>query len=195
MPYSVSDLDLHLLAADALDPECVLPLRARLQSDPELARRFQAVCDAGPGLPPPARAWRIPPPGVGLAARLVRARALGQGARVRIGSVFGVCLPPPPDPDGVGVVLLRQGANGWEVSSPSRPDQAESLAAVGRRDQDEYRVDLVAHLPVGRQRWAIALHPLPLPVGPRHDPWAPLQHAVERGAVVVGSVEVDVCER
>lgn len=191
MTRPATDLDLLLLAADALDPERTAELQARLRADPQLAERYRRLHAQEPPDLPERRAWRIPPPGIGLCTQVHLAAALGP-RQVRVGSAFQLCVPTPPDPNALGVVVLRAQDEEWVVMVPSSPDRALPLALVGRPDGGTTCIDLVARQPLGLQRWALALPPLPLPQERGEDPWASLRRGIAARRVAVGAVDVEV---
>ncbi len=198
MTSPVSDIDLLLLAADALEPGAAAALRARLGTDAALRQRFERLCRHQPGgAAVAADRWRIPPPGAALAPLLQRTAhlAAAAGNQVRVGDSFSLWFDTPADPSATGVVLLGRRDGDWRVVSPRLPHDTRSVADIARVEGPRCRVELIAHPPAGSQRWAVALHPLPLPEGRDDDPWAPLRAAVEAGSLAVGAVEIDVTDQ
>lgn len=189
-----SDADLALLLADALEPHDKAELVAQIEADPALGRRRDELARTLVEPPAPSSSWRIPPPGLGLRARTGLPAVLGT-ERIRAGDHFKISLPPFDEAGRLGVVVLREEDLGWVVLSPAAPREAVSLDRCARQDGVDLVVDLVARRPLGRQRWAVALLPLPVPEGPGEDPWSPVRLAVAEGRVPVGSVEIEVVER
>ena len=194
MPTRPSDLELALWLADALDPGQGAELQALIDADPALRLRLATLSlslDPGANV---AEGWRIPPPGLGWRTRTAVPAVMGT-ERIRVGDHFPVHVASPDAPDRMGVIVLREEAGRWAVLSPDAPDQVVTLDRCARRADDELVVDLVARRPLGRQRWAIALMPVPLPQGDAGDPWGPVREALAQGSVAVGSIEIEVVER
>lgn len=194
MPTPPSDRELALWLADALDPGQGAELQAQIDADPALQQRLSALSlpvDTGDGA---GGGWRIPPPGLGWRTRTAVPAVMGT-ERIRVGDHFPVHVARPDAPDQMGVIVLREEAGHWAVLSPESPQQVVTLDRCARRVDEELVVDLVARRPLGRQRWAIALMPVPLPQGEAGDPWGPVRDALAQGAIAVGSIEIEVVER
>ncbi|RME20807.1 MAG: hypothetical protein D6798_19645, partial [Deltaproteobacteria bacterium] len=156
MNPSVSELDLLLLAVDALDPDQAAQLRVRMVRDPELQQRFAELRRGAESESMAARPprWRIPPPGMALAPRLERAARLAPAEvdPVRVGDSFFIRFDTPPTPAATGVVLLKRQDGDWSVVSPAAPSRTRSVADLARVEGKHCRLELVAHPPAGPQR-------------------------------------------
>lgn len=189
-----TDLELMLLAADALEPELAAELRGRLDADPALAGRFQRLRERAEVPVLPRRSWRIPPPGMGLTTRVALGPSMGPQV-VRLGNSFQLRVPPPGPLDEHGVVLLREEDEAWHVVVPDHPERVRRLSEVARREGDLLCLDIVARGPIGVQRWAVALPRLPVAVGEGEDAWSALRRAVAARQVPVGAIDVEVAPR
>ena len=192
---AVAETTLLLFAADALDPVQSAAVRAELAQDPRLQARLQALHGDLDELPA-APGFRVPPPGLGMSVSLQKSPVMGP-ALLRAGDRFEVRLPSRPSPEREGVVVLRDIGTGWQVIAPLQPDHAISLARLPREPDGQHRVNLLARLPRGRQRWAVALVPMdelpgaPPPVDPV-EPWGALRRGLAAGTVPVGVVEIEL---
>jgi len=132
---------------------------------------------------------------MGLGAQSARPAVMGLAA-VRTGDRFEVQLPPQPQPERKGVVVLRYIDGDWRVVFPDLPSQAVSLDRLPVQADGRHRIFLVARPPSGVQRWAVALVGLPADAvaegAAQVDPWAGLRDGLACGHVPVGVVEIDV---
>lgn len=191
----MTPLRLALLEHDLLDPDDALDLRQRLAARPAPPRR--PAPRRTPRAPRRA-AWRLPPPAMGWPARLAAPAVLGSADAVRVGDRFQILLEDRQDAaQCILVVLCRVGLGDWEVRSPRLPGRLTPLSKCRKTAEGSRQIDLLASGPTGRQRWAIALIPAPLPVDfskPAPQRWADIQQRIARGEVSVSSVDIDVID-
>ncbi|NOY27748.1 MAG: hypothetical protein GXP62_17940 [Oligoflexia bacterium] len=192
----ISDETLLLYAADALDPDVAVVVRSALKRTPALRDRLRQLGMQAAVPPQRPAAFRVPPPGLGLAMWVGRPRVMGP-ACLRVGDRFQVRLDPRQHPDREGVIILRDLGEGWQVVTPARVLDAVSLSRLPVEADGCHRVDLVARPPAGRQRWAVALVPLnhlPAATPPlaQVEPWSELRRGMADGTVPVGVVEIQL---
>jgi hypothetical protein len=174
----VTELELirHLCGAD--DPDERADLRERIAEDPRLQAKVAGV-EQALAQPLSERRWALPPPGWGGLSLAAEARAMGgdQGHAL----VFAL-------PDAVErlVVVLWNTGQGWEVLTPTGPDDLLRPAELPQDGRGQCVIDVV--LPAGRSTWAVALpRPDQGPDWAAPEPWARF-----RGALFAGEVPVQV---
>jgi hypothetical protein len=174
--------------ADVLHPGRAEEVAEAAAADPLIWAELQSLREQM-FEPPPAPAWRPPPPrhplGLRLGAQPMGAMSGAEATRVR------VSLPAEADRSALLVLLWRPERGDWQVQLPTRPTQVRRVGQLPVNADGQPFLEVIARPEAGPQRWALILAPADQPIDwslPEDARWTALMAAVEAGAAPAASL-------